>query len=79
MFSMWSAPRSNKNSWSNALSSAGRLRKDGVTIEDPVVGYSPERSDVNTSAEISPLLRALNRQRQVKTLQAGEDLACINL
>jgi hypothetical protein len=40
------------------------------------VGYSPDGNDVSTEAEESPLLRAVTKQRLVKTLQAGEDLAC---
>jgi hypothetical protein len=43
------------------------------------VGYSPYNQDVKIEAEESPLLRALAKQRLVKTLQAGEDLACSDL
>jgi hypothetical protein len=43
------------------------------------VGYSPESNDVSTEAEESPLLRGVTKQRPVKTLQAGEDLACSDL
>jgi hypothetical protein len=34
---------------------------------------------VRTDAEESPLLGAVTKQRLVKTLQAGEDLACSDL
>jgi hypothetical protein len=44
-----------------------------------VVGYSPDSNDVNTEVEESPMLRAVTKQRLVKTLQAGEDLACCDL
>jgi hypothetical protein len=44
-----------------------------------VVGYSPDNTDVRTAAEGSPLLGALTKQRLVKTLQNGEDLACSHL
>jgi hypothetical protein len=43
------------------------------------VGYSPDSNDVSREAEETPLLRAVNKQRLVKTLQAGEDLACSDL
>jgi hypothetical protein len=43
------------------------------------VGYSTDSNDVNTEAEESPLLRAVTKQRIVKTLQGGEDLACSDL
>jgi hypothetical protein len=35
------------------------------------VGYSPDSNDVSTGAEESPLLRAVTKQRLVKTLQTG--------
>jgi hypothetical protein len=38
------------------------------------VGYWPDSNDLSTEAEESPLLRAVAKQRLVKTLQAGEDL-----
>jgi hypothetical protein len=41
-----------------------------------VVGYLPEGGDMSTEAEESPVLRAVTRQKLVKTLQAGEDLVC---
>jgi hypothetical protein len=44
-----------------------------------VVGYSPDSNDVGTEAEESPLLRTSAKQRLVKTLQAGEELACSDL
>jgi hypothetical protein len=34
---------------------------------------------VSTEAEESPLLRAVTKQRLVKTLQVGGDLACSDL
>jgi hypothetical protein len=34
---------------------------------------------VTTEAEESPLLRDVTKQQPVKTLQAGEDLACSDL
>jgi hypothetical protein len=40
------------------------------------VGYSPDSNDVSAEAEETPLLRSVTRKRLVKTLQAGEDLAC---
>jgi hypothetical protein len=43
------------------------------------VAYSPDSNDVSTEAEESPLLRAVTKQRLVKTLQAGEDVACSDL
>jgi hypothetical protein len=39
------------------------------------MGYSSDSNDVSTEAEESPLPRAVTKQRLVKTLQAGEDLA----
>jgi hypothetical protein len=44
-----------------------------------VVGYSPDNNDMSTEAEESPLLRAVTKQRLVKTLQAVEGLACSDL
>jgi hypothetical protein len=43
------------------------------------VGYSLDSNDVDTEVEKSPLLRAVTKQRLVKTLQAEEDLACSDL
>jgi hypothetical protein len=43
------------------------------------VGYSLDSNDMGTEAEESPLLRVVNKQQLVKTLQAGEDLAYSNL
>jgi hypothetical protein len=40
---------------------------------------APDSNDVSTEAEESPLLRAVTKQRLVKTLQVGEDLACSDL
>jgi hypothetical protein len=45
------------------------------SVDSSVVEYSPDSNDVSTVAEESPLLRAVAKQRLVKTLQAGEDLA----
>jgi hypothetical protein len=42
-------------------------------VDSSGVGYSPDSNDVSTEAEESPLLRAVTKQRLVKTLQAGED------
>jgi hypothetical protein len=47
--------------------------------DSSVVGYSPYSNDVITEAEKSSLLRAVTKQRLVKTLQAGGDLACSDL
>jgi hypothetical protein len=44
-----------------------------------VVGYSPDSNSVSAEAEESPLLRAVTKQWLVKTMQAGEDLACSDL
>jgi hypothetical protein len=41
--------------------------------------YSPDSNDMSTEAEESPLLGAVTKQRLVKTLQAGEGLACSDL
>jgi hypothetical protein len=43
------------------------------------VGYSPDSNGVSTEAEESPLLEAVTKQRLVKTLKAGEGLACCDL
>jgi hypothetical protein len=43
------------------------------------VRYSSDSNDVNTEAEKSALLRAVTKERLVKTLPAGEDLACSDL
>jgi hypothetical protein len=43
------------------------------------VEYSPDSNDVSTEAEEIQLLRAVTKQRLVKTLQAGEDFACTDL
>jgi hypothetical protein len=40
------------------------------------MGYSPNTNDVSAEAEESPLLKAVTKQRLVKTLQAEEDSAC---
>jgi hypothetical protein len=49
------------------------------SVDSSVVEYSPDGSDVSTEAEESLLLIAVTRQQLVKTLQAGEDLACSDL
>jgi hypothetical protein len=45
------------------------------------VSYVQEavKRGLEPEAEESPLLKSVTRKRQVKTLQAGEDLACIDL
>jgi hypothetical protein len=43
------------------------------------VEYSPDSNDVSTEDGESLLLRAVTKQRLVKTLQVGEDLACADL
>jgi hypothetical protein len=43
------------------------------------VGYSPNSNDISTEAEGSPVLRGVTKQRLVKTLQDGENLACNDL
>jgi hypothetical protein len=47
------------------------------SLVSSVMGYSPDYNDMST--EESSLLRAVTKQRLVKTLQAGEDLACSDL
>jgi hypothetical protein len=42
------------------------------------VGYSPDSIDVSTEAEEYPLLRAVTKQRLVKTLKAGEERVVIS-
>jgi hypothetical protein len=42
--------------------------------ESSVAGYLPNSNDVSIEAEESQLLKAVARERIVKTLQAGEDL-----
>jgi hypothetical protein len=49
------------------------------SVDSRVVGYSLESNDMSTEAEVSPLLRAVTKQRLLKTLQAGEDLAYSDL
>jgi hypothetical protein len=70
-----------EDNWGNpiiwALSSAREAGKNSV--DSLVAGYSPDSNDMNTEAEESPLLRAVTKQRLVKTLEDGEDLACIDL
>jgi hypothetical protein len=62
------------------LSSAREAVKDGAIIKwSSAVGYSPGSNEVSTEAGESPLLRAVTMQRLVKTLHAGEDLACSDL
>jgi hypothetical protein len=55
------------------LRSAREVRKDDAKV----LGYSPDSNDVSTEAEESPLLIAVAKHRLVKTLPAGEDLACV--
>jgi hypothetical protein len=66
------------DNWSDAvsreLSSARGTEKRWRYIS--VVGYSPDSNDVSTVAEESPVLRAVTKQRLMKTLQAGEELTC---
>jgi hypothetical protein len=61
------------------LSSAGEAekRRRYNQVDIAVVGYSPNSNDVNTEPEKSPLLRAVTKQRPVKTLQAGNDLSAV--
>jgi hypothetical protein len=47
--------------------------------DNSFVGYLPDSNDVSTEAEESPLLGSVTKQRLMKTLQAGEDLACSDL
>jgi hypothetical protein len=54
-----------------------RWRYSSVDSSD--VGYSLDSNDMSTEAEESPLLRAATKQQLMKTLQAGEDLACSDL
>jgi hypothetical protein len=49
------------------------------SVDISVVGYSPDSNDVSTETEYYPLLRAVTKQRLIKTLQAGEHLACSDL
>jgi hypothetical protein len=56
------------------LSFAREAEKSSVDIS--VVEYSPDSNDVDAEGEGSPLLRAVTKQRLVKTPQFGEDLAC---
>jgi hypothetical protein len=44
-----------------------------------VVKYSLDSNDMSTEGEASSLLRGVTKQRLVKTLQAGKDLACSDL
>jgi hypothetical protein len=48
-------------------------------VDSSIVRYSPDSNEVSTEAEESPLLEAATRKRLVKTLQAGEHLACSDL
>jgi hypothetical protein len=59
---------------SDQLSSEKRWRYSSV--HSSVSGYSPESKDASTEAEVSPLLRAVTKQR---LMQTGEDLACNDL
>jgi hypothetical protein len=49
------------------------------SVDSSVVGYSPDSNDVSTEADESPLLRAVTKQRLLKTSQTAEDLACSDL
>jgi hypothetical protein len=49
------------------------------SVDSAVVGYSPDSNDVSTGAKESPFLRAVTKQRLMKTLHAGEDLECSDL
>jgi hypothetical protein len=40
------------------------------------VGYSTDSNDMSTEAEEPPLLRAVTKERPMKTLQAREYLTC---
>jgi hypothetical protein len=71
MFSMWSIPRS------SASEAVKRWRYNSVY--STVVGYSSVSNDLSTVAEEFPLLGDVTKQRLMKTLQAGEDLACSDL
>jgi hypothetical protein len=48
-------------------------------VDSPVVEYSPDSNDMSAKAEEFQLLRAVTKQRLVKTLHFGEDLACCDL
>jgi hypothetical protein len=63
------------------LSSAREAEKRwrSGSVDSSVVGYSPDSNDVITEAEGSPMLIAVTKQRLVKALEAGEDLACNDL
>jgi hypothetical protein len=50
-----------------------------TVVDSSVTGYSLDSNNMSTEAEESPLLRAVTKQHLVKTLQAGEDLACSEL
>jgi hypothetical protein len=55
----------NRHSWSNSDS------------EEEAVGREPRlREDLSAEVEELPLLEAVTRRGLVKTLHAGEDLAC---
>jgi hypothetical protein len=70
VFSMWSMPRSYVEvNWGDPVNS----------VDSSDVGYSLDCNDVSTEAEESPFLRAVSKQRLVKTLQAGQDLECSDL
>jgi hypothetical protein len=49
------------------------------SFDSSVVRYSPDSSYVSIEAEECPLLEAVTRKQPVKTLQAGDDLACSDL
>jgi hypothetical protein len=49
------------------------------SVDSSVMIYSPGSNDVDTEAKESPLFSAVTKQRLVKRLQAGEDLACSDL
>jgi hypothetical protein len=66
-------------SWELSLASEAEKRWRYNYLDSSVVGYSPNTNEVNTESEESPLLRDVTKQRLVKTLQVGEDLACSDL
>jgi hypothetical protein len=66
-------------SWELSSAREAEKRWRYSSVDSSVVASSPDSNDVNSEAEESPLFRAVTKQRLVKTLQAGEDLACSDL
>jgi hypothetical protein len=66
-------------SWEFSSSREAEKRLCFSSVNCSVVGYSPDSNDMSTEAKESPLLRAVTKQWLLKTLQAGEDLACSDL